>query len=358
MEEMNAYPSHWINFKNGMLDVREKRMKKHNPKYLALNQIPHNYNPDAVPEQPENTTIMKFLSTSIPDREDQMMLFEYVGYCMTRDTGFQKFLMITGKGGTGKSQIISLIQHIVGEENCSPLSIQDLGQRFYPSELYGKLLNACPDIKGGTLDDVSNLKKATGEDILMYERKNKNPSSFRSYAKLLFSANEIPLNLDEKSNAFYRRLLILGMNREINDEEKDRELLLKLKRETEYIIYLACVSLSKLYSEGKFTESDNSKKFVQELYRAADSVKAFLDEMMVPDPGSRIGRTELYKLYQEYCVEYGRKGHGRNQFFKSVEEKGYIIIKIKGVRYFNGLKQREEEFETDDDEENPFSDES
>ena len=351
--ELNAYPPWWINFKNGMLDIKNNKMMRHDPKYLAINQIPHDFDPNAVPERPQDTTLMKFLSVSVPDKEDQMMLFEYMGYCMTRDTGFQKFMIITGEAGTGKSQIISLIQHIVGEENCSPLSIQDLTQRFYPSELYGKLLNACADIKAGTLNDVSNLKKATGEDILMYERKNKDPSSFRSYAKLLFSANKIPLNMDEKSNAFYRRLLILSMNRVMKEEEKDRELLTKLKKETGYVIYLAAAAASRLYKDGSFVESANSKRQVQDLYRAADSVKAFLDECMVEEPGYRMDRNSMYRLYEEYCEENGRTAHKPGKFYDMLEDKGYKLGRTNQGRYVEGLKQRGDGFTSAGDE-HPF----
>ena len=38
------------------------------------------------------------------------MFWQYLGYCMTADTRFQKFLMVKGKGGTGKSIAISFIQ--------------------------------------------------------------------------------------------------------------------------------------------------------------------------------------------------------------------------------------------------------
>lgn len=352
-EELNAYPAWWVNFKNGFLDVKNRKMMRHDPKYLAINQIPHNYNPDAAPEHPEETNIMRFLSVSVPDPEDQMMLFQYIGYCMTRDTGFQKMLMVTGEAGTGKSQIISLVQHIVGDKNSSGISIQDLALRFYPSELYGKLLNACADIKGGTLSDVANIKKATGEDILVYERKNKNPSYFRSYAKLLFSANEPPLNMDEKSNAYYRRLLILPMNRVMQEEEKDRDLLVKLKRETEYVIYLACAALMKLYNDGRFMESKNSKEQVNKLYRAADSLQAFLEDVMEPKEGSRIPRSTVYELYKAYCDEAERQGYGKTKFFSSLEKKGYKIKKIAGTYYVMGLQQAEEEF-APCEEENPF----
>ena len=91
--------------------------------------------------------------------------------------------------------------------------MEDLTQRFYPSQLRGKLLNACADISAQALTSIDTIKKATGEDLLIYERKGADATTFRSYAKLLFSANQIPLNLDEKSDALYRRMLILVMDR-------------------------------------------------------------------------------------------------------------------------------------------------
>lgn len=37
------------------------------------------------------------------------------------------------------------------------------------------------------MENVAIIKKAVGEDTLLYEKKGKDPSQFNSYAKLLFS---------------------------------------------------------------------------------------------------------------------------------------------------------------------------
>ena len=95
--------------------------------------------------------------------------------------------------------MINLIQDIVGTENCSNISLQDLNAKFYPSLLYGKLLNTCADIASDALLAVDNIKKATGEDVMIYERKGKDPQSFRSYAKLIFSANRTTLMIQWRS---------------------------------------------------------------------------------------------------------------------------------------------------------------
>ena len=83
---------------------------------------------------------------------------------------------------------------------------------------------------------------------MICERKGRDPVPFRSYAKLIFSANKIPLNLDEKSNAFYRRLLILEMNKK--PTKKDLELGEKLQAEIGYSIWMAVGALKKLYTDG------------------------------------------------------------------------------------------------------------
>ena len=139
MEELNCYPAWWINFRNGMFDVKAGKLHRHRPEYYSINQIPHELDMK-VRENMEaaGTATRKFLSAALPDPEDQVMLWEYIGYCMTRDTGFQKFLILRGDGGTGKSKVIHMVEEIVGADNCSGVSLQDLNERFFPSMLYGK----------------------------------------------------------------------------------------------------------------------------------------------------------------------------------------------------------------------------
>lgn len=343
-EDLNAYPSHWINFRNGMFDVKVKKMYKHHPKYLAINQVPHKLNLDLLGKEFDTVGPVadKFIRYAVPSEEDRIMLFQYIGYCMTKDTCFQKFLIIKGVGGTGKSSVISTIQYIIGDDNVSSISLQDLTQRFYPAQLRGKLLNACADIPADALTSVDTIKKATGEDMLMYERKSVDATTFRSYAKLLFSANQIPLNLDEKSDALYRRMMILVMDKK--PEKIDLELDEKLQREADYFIWQGIAALEKLYKDGYFTESSGSRQEVEKLHRAADTVKAFIDECTERQQGTDIKRSLLYEKYCEYCKGYGRKPHGCSAFYRSLEDKGYMQHRTSKDRYFIDITFKDEGF--------------
>lgn len=353
-EDLNAYPDYWINFRNGMFDVKAQRMLKHSPQYFAINQVPHDFRIDLQDKLREmGVESRKFLSYAIPDQTDQMMLFEYLGYCMTKDTCLQKFMILRGTGGTGKSSVISVIQNIIGLENTSGISMEDLTQRFYPSQLRGKLLNACADISAQALTSIDTIKKATGEDLLIYERKGADATTFRSYAKLLFSANQIPLNLDEKSDALYRRMLILVMDRK--PKKVDLELDAKLAAELDWWIWQAIYALKTLYAEGKFRESAGCKEEVEKLHRAADTVKAFMNECTRRQQGTEMKREVLYEQYTEYCKSYGRKAHSPNAFYRNLEDKGYTLKRKSSGRYVMDIVLVDDGFlEIDEHDKVPF----
>lgn len=339
-ETVNNYPKWWINFKNGMLDVQEMKIHPHSPEYRSMNQIPHEFS--FQPVKGENT--LKFLKEAVPDSGDRQMFYTYLGYCMTCDTSMQKFMMIKGEGGTGKSRLIALAEYIVGKPNYVNVSLADLNERFYPSNLFGKLMNSCADISTAPLNAVDVLKKCTGDDEIIFERKGMDANrSFRSYAKLLFSANKIPLNLDEKSNAFYRRLLILEMN--VKPAKIDLRLDEKLQSEVQFSIFMAVRWLHEMYEKGRIPESENSKRLVNELYKDADSVKAWLEDCMKPAAGARCSRTVLYDLYDKYCEENDRQAIGRAKFYKNLVDKGYKEGKDRTVgRYIEGLDEKGEDF--------------
>lgn len=331
-EEINQYPVTVINFKNGMYDIIAKQLKPHDREYYSINQIPHDFREDIEPEKDWCFT-KKFLDEAGAGPADIRMLLQYFGYCMTRDTSQQKFMILKGNGGTGKSRVIGLLEYIIGGENTCSISLQDLNRRFYATNLYGKLLNSCADISSEAMSSVDIIKKATGEDTLMYERKGKDPTTFVSYAKLLFSANEIPVNMDEKSNAWYRRLLIFEMNKV--PAKKDTSLQKKLCGEAEATIYMAVNAVSELYqaADHEIMATENSLRLTKELNREADSALSFLDDCVVRAHGKRIRRSSFYNEYRKYCEENERIQYKKSIFFKNIAGKGYTIAKTGGEYY-------------------------
>ena len=159
-DELNAHPKHWINFKNGMLDVKTGEMHPHDPSYYSINQIPWEYELETRKNSYCNSE--GFLKSAL-DPEDRKTLFQFVGLAMTTMTSFQNFLVLLGEGGNGKSVLISVVEHLIGRENISSASLQELTQRFTGARLFGKTLNSCADIPAEYISDDSNIKKMTGK---------------------------------------------------------------------------------------------------------------------------------------------------------------------------------------------------
>ena len=332
-EDLNNYNNKYINFRNGMFDPVHWKMLKHDPKYKSINQIPFSFYPN---NKPERDVIDDFLETAIPDPDDREMLLEHTGLCFTKDTSQQVFLILAGIGGSGKSTIIRLIIHTIGKDNVSSVSLKGLSERFATADLVGKLVNSCADLEEGALDDPTTLKKLLGEDRMRGERKGQDAFDFSSYAKQIFSSNDIPVIKGERSDGFYRRLLICPMN--VKPDEVDPELFNKIKKSVPRFIYLCMRALKRLYQRGHILRSLHSIQLCEQLRNDSDSVQGFLDEMTEYDPKRKIERGLLFEKYLDYCEQNERVKVTNHRFYSSLRAKGYQERKNNGYWFFYKIR--------------------
>ena len=154
--------------------------------------------------------------------------------------------------------------------------------------------------------------------------------------------NDLPLIKSDRTNAFYRRLLVLRMDRVPSyANPKFQEMLLE---EIDYFIYLIVTALERMYSNGRIIESLNSKRLVEDLRWDSDTVEAWIKETMTKNPESRIDRTRLYNMYCNYCMENERSSLSQTNFYKALKSKGFSERKSNGKRYIIGLDIKESDF--------------
>ena len=329
-EELNQFPVHWVNFRNGFYDPIFQKMIKHDPKFKAVNQIPHEFHPEMELSGDEVERWLRFIT---PDPDDREMLLQFMGLCLTRDTRPQKFMILNGAGGSGKSTLIRMLENMIGTDNLSHVSLKELSQRFASVGLLGKLLNSCADLEVSALEDTSVIKKILGEDSLRGEFKGKDSISFKNYSKLIFSTNELPLILSERTNGFYRRLMILNMDKQ--PEHKRPDYLDVLQRETGYLIQLAVRALERMYqSGGVLFESQGSKEAVMALRCDSDTVEAFLQSQTKKVNGEKVDRFQLFRAYEQFCQVSDRQSLTRNNFYRSMRTKGFREKRSADGRYF------------------------
>jgi P4 family phage/plasmid primase-like protien len=333
IEEVNLYPKTWVNFKNGMVDIETGEIHPHSPQYRSINQIPHNYRPNL---DISKSVFNKFIQSRIPDEENQKMLYEFMGYCLLKEVVFLKFLVFCGTGDTGKSTIINFISNIVGKENLSNLPLQEMCSRFSPAYLLHKQLNACGDIPETAITDSSMIKQLFGDDEIKGEYKGGEIFFFKNTAKFLFSCNTFPLVVDEKTNGFYRRLMIIEFD---NQGDFIPNLYERLREEEEIEIVISHVieGVKSAFKRGKIYESGASLGAVSRLRKDSDSVAAFLDECIERKADGRIKRPDLYACYEQYCREEERIPLGKKGFFRDLRSKGIKETKNQGTMLFCGL---------------------
>lgn len=339
--EVNQYPDTWINFKNGMLDLKSLELLPHDPKYYAMNQIPHEWKGSEYKYKHEYYDY--FIKTSLHN-DDVQTLLEYMGYCMTRSTRYQIFLLLKGEGDNGKSIVIDLFNAAIGEQNISSIGMDKLTERFYSAQLLFKLCNTCADISKVTIEDDSELKKIIAGDMIQAEFKGQNSFNFRPYAKLFFSANRFPY-VDDRSEGFKRRLRVITMDKK--PPQKDKDLMKKLIEEIDYLIFSAVVFFANaLNGDDEIKESETAREAKEELHKESDSVYAFIKDCLIEVEGHDIKRAEMYKEYDKYCKFYERIGLTKKAFFLEMQAKGFAVKRDNtGNRIYKnyGITKWEEE---------------
>ncbi|MGM8271764.1 phage/plasmid primase, P4 family [Clostridium perfringens] len=333
-DDFNRNP-YLVNVRNGLLDIRDMSFKEHTPSYLSTVQLNVEYNP-----QVDCPQFKKFLN-EVLDCKLIPLVQEIVGYLLTTNTASQKAFVFWGPARTGKSTLLWVVEYLLlGKKNVSNIPWQEIGDKFKTAELLGKLANVFSDLPSKSIDDTGIFKVVTGEDYLMAEKKNKNPFKFKPFARLVFSCNELPRNYVDRTEGFYRRLIIVPFNRQIEKSKIDKALKYKFQREKEGILNWALEGLKRLYENNfEFSENELTDGVKKEYKRENNNVISFVEECCEIDSLFSCSRIEIYEAYKEFCVEAGLKALSQIKFNKELEGNFNITRSRSGkLRLWNGVR--------------------
>lgn len=323
-----------IAFNNGVYDISDNTFKEHSYQYIITNKIPWDYNPNAYSELADRT----LNKISCNDAEIRSVLEELIGYTFYRKNIIGKAFILTGDKQNGKSTFLDMITTLLGTSNISALDLKELGERFKTAELFGKLANIGDDIGDEFIAEPSFFKKLVTGDRINAEKKGRDPFDFNNYAKLLFSANNIP-RIRDKTGAVQRRLLIIPFNAKFTEDDPDfrPEIAFELKtREVmEYLILLGIEGLKRVKKNKKFTKSIEVEKELKEYEKMNNPIIEFYE-----DYEEEIGNQptkEVYKKYLEFCINNNNQPLSQIEFSRQIVKRFGFKIEDKKV---NGKKYR------------------
>jgi putative DNA primase/helicase len=318
LEEEGPPDCQYINVRNGRLDWATGTLETHTPACFTTVQLPIEYDPTATCPDFD-----AYLETTF-DADVHPLIEEILGWCLVPDTRFETAVMLTGEGKNGKSVFLDLIAALLGEENVSHVALQDLEEnRFKAAQLYGKLANVFADLDTRALLSSSMFKTLTTGDPIDAERKFVQSFTFRSYAKLLFSANKIPSSRD-RTYAFYRRWIIIPFNRTFDGEgsnpQPDTGLRGKLRHDLAGIFNRALHGLIRLAANEHFSDPKSVSDAKQAYIRSNDNVRVFVAECLIADTNESIEKHALHEVYERWCDAYGERAVSQTLFKDALKQ--------------------------------------
>jgi len=338
----------YIVVKNGVLDLLEKKLLEFSPEYYEITALPVEYNPDV-----ECPKIEQFLSDVLRP-EDVPMYYELAGYCLLKDYPIARFFIFYGSGANGKSKALGLLRAFLGEDNVSSLTLQALTSErgFRASQLHGKLANICGDIPPKPLQDLGLLKQVTGGDKVTLERKYHDPFDAYCYAKLIFSANEVPDSRYDKTDAFYRRAILIPFPNTFppDDPKTDPNILDKITTPEELsgLLNKAIEALHRLLQRGHFINEKAPEVKRVEYTLQANPIQFFAENFLEQtlDPEAYITNQELYSHYVAICHALKKLPTSSNVFSREVRryatyaQPGWASVDGKQNKAWRGVKIR------------------
>jgi putative DNA primase/helicase len=315
-----------INWTNGMLRWRTGELEPHDPDHLSTVQLPVAWDPAA--ECPQFSAWLE----SMLESEYVHLVWQMIAYLLVSGNPLQTAFLLLGGGSNGKGVLLRVITALLGRENVSAVSLDDLTtNRFASSSLYGKTANIAGDIDSTFQVNTAAFKKITGEDSLQAERKHRDAFDFTCWAVPVFSANKIPGSADV-TLGYLRRWVIVEFHRTIPDAEKILGLSDQFLGELPGIAAKAVAHLSVL-DTGFDKVTRGQERFASEI----DQVRQWVADATVGIEDAETPRTELYKAYRWWAEENGAGRLKAAEFFRRLEDLGFQQKKVHGVRLFAGI---------------------
>ena len=307
-DELNANET-LINFKNGLLSVSEDSLQliPHTPTVFSTIQIPCDWTGEPKPT-PVFDAYMHTLTNG--DKALEHLLLEFIGACISNIKGWRmkKALILVGDGDTGKSQLKSLVERLLGKGNFIGIDLKEIEARFGTGAIYGTRLAGSSDMSFLSVDELKTFKKITGGDSLYAEFKGQQAFEFTYNGLLWFCMNRLPKFGGDNGQWVYNRIMVVRCPNVIPKEKQDKQLLDKLYAERDGIVFKAIRALQTVIRNGYRFSEPESVTAARDHYMSENStVISFFNECMCPLPDGKIdlhcttGR--IYRIYVAWCRE-------------------------------------------------------
>lgn len=313
VEQRDAFKKseNYIHLANGVLEVKKDgtvELLPFSPKYRSRNRSPIAYDPSATAPRFLNELILPAVHP-----EDVPLIQKYMALCLLGRNLVQRFMILDGTPGRGKSQLAIVFQHLVGLPNCTQLRTEHLTGRFELFRFLKKTLLTGVDVPGDFLSTkgAQVLKALVGGDIMDAEQKD-GKGCFPiegTFCVVITSNSRLRVRLEGDPDAWRRRLLIVRFEtppvaRKIPDFGQ-----YLIQTEGSGILNWALQGLADLFRDieatGDVALTPRQRGIVDALLTESDSLGHYLQERVVKDASGDLTVEEIVAGYLQHCPARG-----------------------------------------------------
>lgn len=271
-------------------------------KAFCRNRLPVRYNPNAG----KSVQWKAFLSQLLQEK-DILTLQEFFGYCLIPSTKGQKMLLLTGKGGEGKSRVGVVLQALLGC-NLKTGSIAKVEiSPFARADLQNMLVMLDDDIKMEALTQTNNIKAIVTAELPM-DLEKKGQQSYQADMRVRFLAlgNGRMQALHDRSYGFFRRQILLEAKEQSPDRRDDPYLAQRLCAEKEGIFLWAFAGLQRLVANDfHFTLSQQAKENMEAAIAEGNNLVEFMksEGYFRFQADSEVSSRDFYTVYLQWCMD-------------------------------------------------------
>lgn len=295
VQKPKPLPKNYVQLKELIYNVDTGESMMADPKYFSTNPLPHSLGLS------EDTIMIDNLLVEWVGKEKKQLLLEILSYCMMNSYPIHKIFALLGVGRNGKSTFMRLLERFIGKENMTSSSVDLLEtNRFETSKLKNKLVCQLPELDVGQFKKTALLKRLTGQDLVSFEFKNKNPEEGYNYAKMFMIGNTLPSTLD-LSEGFFSRWIIVDFPNQFPEQADPLE---NIPPEEWENLVLKCVRILKDLLKRRMFIGEGDIAFKRKVFEEKSNIlKVFIDSYY-EITGNRedfVWKYEFQDNFEDFC---------------------------------------------------------
>jgi putative DNA primase/helicase len=292
---------------NGTLNLRTLQHRPGSRSDYITKRINASY--DAEAKAPEWE---KFITRILP--EDLAGYVQSIaGYSLTGKTDDQSCYFLYGKGGNGKSVLVSTLARIFGDyakhapRNLVEQPAHGGGCKNEIAGLPGARLLYGEEAQDRPMREDFIKALTSGMDTLTGEKKFRDEFSFIPVAKLWLMGNEMP-TVRGTDDGIWRRIKVIPFKARIAESERrpQSEMQRTFDAERPGILNWVIAGLRPFLEDGCIVVPDVVKAASTEYRMDQDTIAEFIADCTTDaSPDARVPKQILYAAYKEWCVRNG-----------------------------------------------------